>query len=101
MKADNIAELAFKADVTTTGALSISSGMQATSETLLTNRSSVQAGTNLTLKSQGKTTIGFHTTVTAGNQLDVNAATEADCSVASITSVTYSSKSGNCSDKLP
>ena len=101
MQADNIAELAFKANVTTTGELSITSGNLATSETLLTNRSSAQAGTDLTLNSAGKTRIGFHATVTAGNKLDVNASTEAECSVASITSTTYSSKSGNCSSKLP
>ncbi len=101
MAADNTAELAFEAGITTTGELSITSGNLTASETLLTNRSSVQSGTDLTLNSGGKTRIGFHTTVTAGNNLDVNASTEAECSVASITSTTYSSKSGNCSSKLP
>ena len=101
MKADGIAEVAYQADVSTTGVLSITSGNQPNSETLIFNRSNLQAGTDLTLNSQGKTTIGFHTTVTAGNNLDVNAVSESDCSVANITSVSYSSKSGNCSDKLP
>ncbi|MEE9342028.1 MAG: hypothetical protein V3V12_00165 [Gammaproteobacteria bacterium] len=55
----------------------------------------------MTLSSQGKITIGFHTTVTAGNNLDLNAASEAGCLVASITSVSFNTKPGSCSDKLP
>lgn len=101
MKADNIAELAFEASVSVTGDLAILSGDEPTSETRLTNRSSVQAGNSMRLNSGSTTTIGFHSTITAGNHLEVNAKTEDDCAIASITSTSYSSKSGNCSNKLP
>ena len=65
MKADNFAELAFQAVVSTTGKVSISSGGLVTSKTTLANRSSVQSGTNIVLESGGKSRVGFHTTVSA------------------------------------
>ncbi|MEE9303738.1 MAG: hypothetical protein V3U84_08115 [Thiotrichaceae bacterium] len=101
MLADNAAELAYKADVSTTGKSSIISGSLPSSETLLTNRSSVQAGSDLILSSGGKTNIGFHATLTTGGNLEVTAKTVADCSIASITSTSYSSKSGSCATKIP
>ncbi|MEE9491970.1 MAG: hypothetical protein V3W04_01140, partial [Gammaproteobacteria bacterium] len=101
MQAENTAELAFQAEVSTTAEIRINSGSRPTSKTLLSNRSSIQAGTAIELGSLGETRIGFHATVAAGDNLDVNAKTDGDCSVANISSITYSSKTGNCAGKLP
>ncbi|MEE9491761.1 MAG: hypothetical protein V3W04_00065, partial [Gammaproteobacteria bacterium] len=101
MKADNLAELAYQADVSTTGNLGITTGNRLTSKTSLSNRSNIVAGTDIVLGSGGKVRIGFHTTVTAGNYLGINANDEVDCSIANLALITYGNKSGNCSGQLP